>query len=314
MALRSHNISYSTADQADVLAFPGSNGNLTADQQRCLCNMRKAARARQDDLDHQGVGWGLPIPEALDHLLAGHTSSAAECAGNAYYCALQIIIDRNASDPYTLGAYSKPSTFFRLVDEEMRRLGVPDDLLPHGYLYGGLPWLPPYTTLVGRVPDHRPPAAGQDQARRRRLPRRSRPHGPGLPPRRPGSHREARLRARGMAVGDEERRLVHAGHPLLQPHLSNSPGSGWWRSGCAGPGHRRDGESRGQLRVPTATAHHLRRSSRRVRPQPPQPEKRRSPMRKPAAGAGTVAEQQSRTPSAAAGKQKRTPPWTAGPA
>lgn len=139
MAFMSHHISYSTADQADVLAFLGSNGNLTADQQRCLETMRKAARARQDDLDHQDVGWGLSIPEALDHLLAGHTSSAAECAGNAYHSALQIIIDRNASDPYDLGTYSKPSTFFSLVDEEMRRLGVPNDLLPHGYLYGGLP-------------------------------------------------------------------------------------------------------------------------------------------------------------------------------
>ncbi|MFD5191835.1 hypothetical protein ACFWMU_27470 [Streptomyces sp. NPDC058357] len=149
----SHHISYSTADQADVLAFLGSNGNLTADQQRCLETMRKAARARQDDLDHQDVDWGLSIPEALDHLLAGHTSSAAECAGNAYHSALQIIIDRNASDPYDLGTYSKPSTFFRLVDEEMRRLGVPNDLLPHGYLYGGLPvGFPPIPNSSGGYP------------------------------------------------------------------------------------------------------------------------------------------------------------------
>ncbi|WP_327332962.1 hypothetical protein [Streptomyces anulatus] len=135
----SHNIAYSTADQADILAFLGSNGTLTPDQERLLGNMRKFARLRQAGLDHEGIDWGLSIPEALDHLLAGHTPSEAECAGNSYTAALQIIIDRNASDPSQLGTYSKPSTFFSLVDEQMRRLGVPLDLLPHGYLYGGLP-------------------------------------------------------------------------------------------------------------------------------------------------------------------------------
>ncbi|MGX1885494.1 DUF7691 family protein [Streptomyces sp. NPDC055287] len=135
----SHNIAYSTADQADVLAYLGSNGNLTPDQLRCLDGIRKAAQAHQDDLDRQGVDWGLSIPDALDHLIAGRTDSEAECAGNAYNSAVQHIIDRNACDPYHLGTYSKPSTFFGLVDDEMRGLGVPADLLPHGYLYGGLP-------------------------------------------------------------------------------------------------------------------------------------------------------------------------------
>lgn len=139
IAIMSHNIAYSTADKADVLAYLGSNGNLTADQQRRLHGMRKDAQTHQDDLDHQGVDWGLSIPDALDHLIAGRTDSDAEYAGNAYHSALQHIIDHNASDPDQLGTYSKPSTFFGLVDEEMRRLGVPADLLPHGYLFGGLP-------------------------------------------------------------------------------------------------------------------------------------------------------------------------------
>lgn len=139
IVIMSHNIAYSTADKADVLAYLGSNGNLTADQRRRLDGIRKYAQAHQEDLDRQGVDWGLSIPDALDHLIAGRTDSDAECAGNAYHSALQHIIDRNASDPYNLGTYSKPSTFFGLVDDEMRRLGVPADLLPHGYLYGGLP-------------------------------------------------------------------------------------------------------------------------------------------------------------------------------
>ncbi|MFI8099547.1 hypothetical protein [Streptomyces sp. NPDC086023] len=135
----SHNISYSTADKADVLAFLGSKGDLTPDQLRRLEGMRRDARAHQADLDRQGVDWGLSVPDALEHLIAGHTDSDADCAGNAYHSALQHVIDHNASDPYQLGTYSKPSTFFGLVDDEMRRLGVPADLLPHGFLYGGPP-------------------------------------------------------------------------------------------------------------------------------------------------------------------------------
>ncbi|WP_052868822.1 DUF7691 family protein [Streptomyces niger] len=140
----SHNIAYSTADQADVLGFLGSKGKLTADQHRRLDGMRMDAQAHQEDLDHQRVDWGLSIPDALEHLLAGRTDSDAHCAGNAYHSALQHIIDHNASDSDHLGTYSKPATFFGLVDEEMQRLGVPTDLLPYGYLYGGLPDAFPY--------------------------------------------------------------------------------------------------------------------------------------------------------------------------
>ncbi|MEW2137697.1 hypothetical protein AB0892_14035 [Streptomyces sp. NPDC005409] len=135
----SHNIAYSTADKAHVLAFLGSNGDLTAEQQRLLGKMRRAAQVQQDDLDRQEVDWGLSVPEALEHLIAGRTDSDAPCAGNAYHAALQHVIDHNASDPSQLGTYSKPSTFFGLVDDEMRRRGVPADLLPHGFLYGGPP-------------------------------------------------------------------------------------------------------------------------------------------------------------------------------
>ncbi|WP_455712254.1 DUF7691 family protein [Streptomyces flaveolus] len=87
----------------------------------------------------QAPDWGLSLPDALDHLIAGRTDSDAECAGNAYHSALQHIIDHNASDTAQLGTYSKPSTFFGLVDDAMRSLGVPADLLPHGYLFGGPP-------------------------------------------------------------------------------------------------------------------------------------------------------------------------------
>ena len=140
MAIMSHDISYTTADKADVTALLGSGGgDLTSDQRRRLADIRGDAQAHQADLEHQGVDWGLSIPDALDHLLAGHSSSDAERAGNAYHAALQHIIDHSGSDAAQLGTYSQPATFFGLVDEEMRRLGVPADLLPGGFLFGNLP-------------------------------------------------------------------------------------------------------------------------------------------------------------------------------
>ncbi|MBZ9597291.1 hypothetical protein NRK68_18995 [Streptomyces yangpuensis] len=155
----SHNISYSTADKADVLAFLGSQGDLTADQLRRLESMRRYARAYQDNLDRQGVEWGLSVPDALEHLIAGRTDSDADCAGNAYTTALQFVIDFNASDSMHLGTYSRPSTFFGLVDDEMRRLGVPAELLPHGFLYGGtpvefpdIPWSTDGYPAIGHLP------------------------------------------------------------------------------------------------------------------------------------------------------------------
>ncbi|MEU2021491.1 hypothetical protein ABZ565_04900 [Streptomyces sp. NPDC016469] len=135
----SHNIAYSTADKADVLSFLGAEDDLNAEQRRRLDAMRKSAQMHQDDLDDQGVDWGLPLVDALGHLIAGRIDSDAEYAGNAYTSALQHIIDHNGSDSIHLGTYAKPSTFFGLVDDQLRRVGVPADLLPHGFLYGGLP-------------------------------------------------------------------------------------------------------------------------------------------------------------------------------
>ncbi|MGW7410506.1 DUF7691 family protein [Streptomyces sp. NPDC054833] len=132
-------ISYSTADKADVLGFLGAAGGLTSDQERIIGMMRERAQRSRLELDRQGIDWGLSIPDALDHLLAGHASSDAEYASSAYYRALQHIIDCNASDPSDLGVYSKPSTFFGLVDDELRRLNVSADLLLHDHLFSGPP-------------------------------------------------------------------------------------------------------------------------------------------------------------------------------
>lgn len=159
MGIMSRNISYNTADQHDIIGFLGA-GELTADQQRILGYVRKDAETQQLDLERQGVDWGLTVPDALDHLIAGRADSDAECAGNAYYSALQKIIDNNGSDPYDVGTFSKPATFFGLMDDELRRLGVPADLLPGDFLFAGppegIPFPVPYpvdgTPDIGRLP------------------------------------------------------------------------------------------------------------------------------------------------------------------
>jgi hypothetical protein len=101
--------------------------------------MRERAERSQLALEQQDIDWGLTVPEALDHLVAGHASSDAHYAAGAYYRALQHIIDSCASDPSDLGVYSKPSTFFGLLDDELRRLGVDSELLLHDRLFSGPP-------------------------------------------------------------------------------------------------------------------------------------------------------------------------------
>ncbi|MFG3072455.1 hypothetical protein [Streptomyces sp. NPDC048225] len=132
-------ISYSTADKAHVLAFLGAVDDLTADQRRRLGIMRERARQRQHDLDRQDIDLGLSIPDALEHLVAGHASAQGDYVASAYHHALQLVIDCNASDPSDLGVYSKPATFFGLVDDELRRLDVAPDLLLYDHLFSGPP-------------------------------------------------------------------------------------------------------------------------------------------------------------------------------
>ncbi|MEU9641277.1 hypothetical protein [Streptomyces sp. NPDC048188] len=132
-------ISCSTADKAHVLAFLGAVDDLTADQRRRLGIMRERARQRQHDLDRQDIDLGLSIPDALEHLVAGHASAQGDYVASAYHHALQLVIDCNASDPSDLGVYSKPATFFGLVDDELRRLDVAPDLLLYDHLFSGPP-------------------------------------------------------------------------------------------------------------------------------------------------------------------------------
>ncbi|WP_069173568.1 DUF7691 family protein [Streptomyces griseus] len=134
----SHIITMTTADRSRVVSY--LQGELDATQERMLHDhIRKDARADQLGLERQGIDLGLTVPEALDHLLAGHADADGAHVGNAYYKALQHIIDWCGSDPIDVGVYSKPSTFFGRMGDELRRLGVPAGLLPLDFLFAGPP-------------------------------------------------------------------------------------------------------------------------------------------------------------------------------
>ncbi|RCH65514.1 hypothetical protein DT019_27385 [Streptomyces sp. SDr-06] len=132
-------ISYNTADKSHVIGFLGAAERFTQEQQRLAGIMRQSARTAQAEVDRQDLGWGLTVPDALEHLLAGHASSSAPAAGNAYAAAMQIIIDCNASDVMDWAVYSRPATFFSALDSELLRVGVSADLLPGSFIMGGLP-------------------------------------------------------------------------------------------------------------------------------------------------------------------------------
>lgn len=132
-------ISYRTSAKANLLGYLGAADRLTPHQQRTLGMIQDCARQRQAELDRQDIDLGLTIPAALDHLLAGSAESTAQYAGSAYYNALQCIICCTSSDPGELGVYSKPSTFFSLLDEELLRVGVSAELLFRDRLFSGPP-------------------------------------------------------------------------------------------------------------------------------------------------------------------------------
>ncbi|MEV6864888.1 hypothetical protein AB0M44_28260 [Streptosporangium subroseum] len=134
----SHVITMKTVTLSRTLAYV-QGGKVGAQQEWVLDNMRERARADQLGLDEEGIDWGLTIPEALEHLIAGRADTVGPYVGNAYYTALLAIIACTGSDALDVGVYSKPSTFFGLMDDELRGLGVPADLLPHDFLYAGLP-------------------------------------------------------------------------------------------------------------------------------------------------------------------------------
>ncbi|MFJ9692488.1 hypothetical protein [Kitasatospora sp. NPDC101183] len=132
-------INYRISGRAKLLPYLGAADGLTPDQRRVHGMMLDRARREQAELDCQGVDLGLTVPAALEQLTAGRADSTARYAGGAYTRALQCMIACTSSDPNDLGVYSRPSTFFSLLDEELTRAGVDPELLFHARLFSGPP-------------------------------------------------------------------------------------------------------------------------------------------------------------------------------
>ncbi|WP_043487014.1 MULTISPECIES: DUF7691 family protein [Streptomyces] len=139
----SHVITMKTVTLSRTLAYM-QGGEFTAQQQQIHDTMREWARGVQRRIDYQQIDWGLTVPEALEHLIMGRADAEGEYVGYAYYAALLAVIECIGSDPVDVGVYSKPSTFFGLMDDELRALGVPADLLPYGFLFADFPDLLPF--------------------------------------------------------------------------------------------------------------------------------------------------------------------------
>ncbi|BAJ27024.1 MULTISPECIES: hypothetical protein [Kitasatospora] len=130
----STSIEHSTGDWAEVLPLFGA-GEEPPDRLRPrIDRARDAARRR-----YSGSGLPLPVPEALEHLIAGHTDSTAEYAGNSYQRALQLLVAECGSDTNTFATFSSPESLYRGLDEQLSAAGVPAELLPCAYLFGGPP-------------------------------------------------------------------------------------------------------------------------------------------------------------------------------
>lgn len=140
----SHVISMKVLTMSRTLAYL-QGGEPTAHQQQIHDTMREQARAVQRRVDYQRIDWGLTVPEALEHLIMGRADAEGERVGYAYYAALLAVLECIGSDPIDVGVYSKPSTFFGRMDDELRALGVPADLLPCSFLFADFTDLLPFS-------------------------------------------------------------------------------------------------------------------------------------------------------------------------
>ncbi|QKW18510.1 hypothetical protein HUT16_05005 [Kitasatospora sp. NA04385] len=130
----STSIEHSTGDWAEVLALFGAGDDLTDFQRACLDEARSKARDH-----HPGRDVPLPVPDALEHLVAGRADSTVPYAGNSYQRALHLLVSSCGSDVLTLATHSSPESVYRALDGQLAAAGVPAELLPCAYLYGDPP-------------------------------------------------------------------------------------------------------------------------------------------------------------------------------
>ncbi|MFF4369155.1 hypothetical protein [Streptomyces sp. NPDC001594] len=112
----------------------------TPEQERTLATVREKCRTVDGRLHSQGIDLEVSVAQALEELLDG-TVGADQ--GPGYHYALQALISAHFSDTHDLGDWRRQS-WFRTVDEEVSRTGVPARLALSRILLSGPPVrLPP---------------------------------------------------------------------------------------------------------------------------------------------------------------------------
>lgn len=127
----------------------------TEEQERTLARIRAECQRTDARFEEQGIELDVSIGRALDELIEG-APSTDRCP--AYSYAFYQVVAAHFSDPTDLGAWRRPS-WFHTLDDELARHGVPSDLLPGTFLFGGPPLRLPH-------PGHVVPAVGTLPARR----------------------------------------------------------------------------------------------------------------------------------------------------
>ncbi|MGW0864508.1 DUF7691 family protein [Streptomyces sp. NPDC002611] len=124
-------------------------------QERTLARVRTECERTDVRFREQGIDLDVSIAQALEELIEG-TPSTDLCPSYSY--AFYQAVAAHFSDPTDLGQWRRP-TWFYAMDDELARHGVPSDLLPGSFLFGGPPLRLPHpgdaVPAIGTLPAQR---------------------------------------------------------------------------------------------------------------------------------------------------------------
>lgn len=130
----SHHLEMRTGDLRTVVRLLTAV-EPTPEQQRMLGIVRERCEETDARFREDGRDGDLSVRQALDELLAGDFSREAD---PAYRHAFHALVACHFSDPTDLGWWRRLS-WFSQVDDELAGLGVPSELRPSSFLFGGTP-------------------------------------------------------------------------------------------------------------------------------------------------------------------------------
>ncbi|KOG36106.1 hypothetical protein AQJ84_33025 [Streptomyces resistomycificus] len=150
----SYCLEMSTGDMRDVMRLLTAV-ERTEKQERALGVVRERCARTDARFGEQGIDLDVTVSRALDELVEGAPSVEVS---PAYTYAFHEVVAAHFSDTTDLGSWRRPSWFFRM-DDELARHGVPSELRPVAFLFGGPPLRLPQTgdafPSIGTLPAQR---------------------------------------------------------------------------------------------------------------------------------------------------------------